>query len=815
MKKNILKNIFHALGVSEREAVPLKISWSLRCLYQIGFIISWTVLTALFVEQFGVEHLLWLFLVEAILMIIGTVFSSFFLSRFPLRAYLFTNIVLTLVALIIGFGYEITDMKFFIFLLLAKDVFAFQTSVALYRQDEHFFSPSEAVKMLPFVESAITVGVVLGAGLTVQFLNILDTQQVLWLWGWALVAMALIVTSLPVWLRAIPQFSMKGEKAKKIHKNPLVEGFQCLKKVKFLKYIMVVIVLQSAIVSVIEFEFTKDVQSHILPQEIHAEKMHSSYPLHASFLQEVKEKFVDIAEEAKSTVQAVSTNLIVHKTLAHDLGMFHLLFGLGALLVQLILTPKVIGRLGVIGTMLSYNVMIFFSLIGLLVGYGNINTLRAMQHGLHSLGDAPYHISFYSYVSSVRESIRLFLEGIIRPLGILVGVGILLWVPSGLTFYFILGCTVLLLLLSPLLRSSFTHLSQKNIELAADAVTEKMHAIEVLAQRGHHNPVLILAKELEKENISEIIEKKVIKTLTTIDSPEILHTYLEMLRSSKVSMKRKERILVSLLNMKSLEAYWQKHVFGQYHLIRVLKELFRGASSRYFRKLIVMNMFLHLPLHEVVPFFLETMKKADTDLKAVCLRSATMFDDPEIGHYLRPYLKARTPRLQGHAVMALWKFEDRTSLREVLDTLIQKKKKEPIISALYAIGEIQDDTYREVLASFMDDKDLEVRMHSLIALAKINDYRCVNPLLALIFGKDDKMSEKAYSMLRRVPEEMREHLKKLIRYEVSHRVAEVIHPEHIQTREALKSLPKAVLDRMKRWYTLGEKYDCLMVIESL
>jgi len=815
---NILQSIFHKLGVSEREAAPLRISWSLRCLYQVGFIISWTIVTALFVEQFGIEHLLWLFLGEAIIMLMGTNIASIILSRCNLQTYLFTTIILTLTSLMIAFGYHVEDLRFFIFLILAKDLFAFQTSAALFRQDEHFFSPSEAIKTMPFVESAITVGAVLGAALTVQALNFLDTQQVLWLWCGALSIMALIITSTPVVLHSIPQFSLKASSEERVHKNPLREAMRLLRKTRFLRFAVILVLLQASVFAVVEFEFTKDVQSHIMPHhEVHHETGHAThFPLQASFFTEVKERIHDIAEETTVAIKQASTNLIVHETLAHDLGMFHLLFSLGALFVQLILTSKVLERLGVIGSIVSYNAILFLSLFGMILGYGNVNLLRALQHGFHSLGDAPYHISFYSFRSSARESIRIFLEGIVKPCGILLAVGMLLWIPGGSIFYALLGITALLLFLTPFLRSDFTALSEENIEKSHENITEKMHAIEVLSQRGHHRPVTILARELQKPKTPLIVQKKIIQTLTKLNSPKILHTYLEMLRSKDISQEIKARILSSLLEMKSLTSYWSNHAFGQYHLIAVLEELFQSSTDRYFRKLVVMNMFVHLPLHKVVPFFLKTMKKADNDLKAVCLRSCTVFDDPEILHYVRPYLDSKVPRIRGHAVMALWEFGDKKELRSVLkDLLSHKANEEAVIAGIYAIGEVKDDAFRKKLWDLSHKKNPEIKMQALIALAKLNDVRATDPLVEIIFGEDEMLAKRAYGMLRRVPESFQDHIKQIIHCEVCSRVSEVIHPENVHKLDDLRSLPQKAIDRMKRWYTLGEKYDCLMILERL
>jgi HEAT repeat protein len=105
---------------------------------------------------------------------------------------------------------------------------------------------------------------------------------------------------------------------------------------------------------------------------------------------------------------------------------------------------------------------------------------------------------------------------------------------------------------------------------------------------------------------------------------------------------------------------------------------------------VVMSIFKHLPSHNSVPFFLETMEQADNRLKAIYLRSCRQFKDPEIVFYVRKYLNHPSARLRSHAVMALWSFEDKSFLRQKLYALLHSSDSENHISALYAFGEIQD-----------------------------------------------------------------------------------------------------------------------------
>jgi len=232
------------------------------------------------------------------------------------------------------------------------------------------------------------------------------------------------------------------------------------------------------------------------------------------------------------------------------------------------------------------------------------------------------------------------------------------------------------------------------------------------------------------------------------------------------------------------------------------------------KKLVVMNMFRHMPSGEVVPFFLETVQNADEKLLSICLRSTKMFNDPGIRYYLREYLHNKNPRIRGHAILALWDYEPEEEMREQIQKLLAEKKETSIVAGLYTIGEVQDYTQRKEVLAFLTHKSSEVRLHANIALAKLGDKDALPGLFALLFGDDTELARRTYCMLDRIDDEMREHIKQEIRFEVSHRVAEILKPRKVKQANDLHTLPKTILSQLKRWYRLAEKYDDLAVMEK-
>ncbi len=799
-------NIKKILGISELESSRLQLCWGARFLFQIGFIVSWIILTALFVEQFGIHNLLWFFLFDAGLYMVGTGIASFLFPRMSLRTFLLFAIVATGCLVGGSFFFHPTQLIFFILVIFAKDLFFSQINIALHRLTEHLFSPSEAQRFMPKIESAITIGSVVGAALMVFLIDMTTDQSVLWLWMGSLAGLGLLMAFMPKILHTIP--SLRRPKLHNEHrKNPLREAISGVRHIRFLKHMLLMLLLQVSVFTIIEFEFTKEIQSHIAPHgeshQVHVPPSH----MQASLFHQAIEKVKDVQHSAQEKVETISSRIIMRKSLAHDLGVFHLFFALFALCIQFFLTPRVLQYFGVVGSLFTYFFLLLSGLFLAILGYGGVALTRALQHGTHSLGESAYHISYYSVFSHRRESVRLFLEGIIRPLGIGLGVLILFFLPSMLVFPVAAGVTAILLILCFPSWKSFTQLSKANLE-SEQNIEGKLHSIEVLGQKGHRGRADILSTKLQHRNEIDIVREKIIRTISVVNDPRVVHTYLNILRDESEKLETKMRIADSLFHLEIAPTYWEKHAFTQYHLRETLQELFTKAKHPHFKKLLVMNIFKHSPSHEVAPFFLRTMRRADDKLKSVYLRSCRMFDDPEIVFYVRKYLDYKDPRIKSHAVIALWKFEEKEPLREVLQTLLEGNQEKQRVSALYAIGEVQDRKQKHTVKAFIDHTSDNIRLHALVALAKLGDMHAVPGLLKILFGSDKKLSQKAFYMLDRVPKEIRTHLQRRIQAEVSREVFGILHDQ------SFAKPSKNILDRLRWLYQMSERHDDIALMRQ-
>ena len=798
--------LFKKLNISPSERARVSYLWSLRVLFQVGFIFSWTILTAIFVEMFGIEKIIYLFLVDAILVIGGSFLAHFLFLYISKEHFLRGALAGTILFATIAIIFKESVGLFFAAALLAKDLFYAQLNIALLRKNESLFSPTEAQKIMPILDSAITIGTIGAAMIFLGLLSILGTKDLLAFWLVPLLGMLYIIWNMPHLINEIPDL----EQNKKTKRNKsTVEVQKAFEKIPFLKYMFGVVLLQSALFVVLEFNFLKSVASHAPVTETHFD----ASLLQANLFLEAKEGM----EVVTHKVSTIAKQVFAHETLAHDLGVLSLIFGVIGLFVQCVLASNILGRFGIINSMIIY----FVGLLGVvgtfIAGGVSMNIVRGYQHGFHSIFGAAYHLSFYSIFSHRRETLRHFFEGFIAPAGIILGgLSVLLvnhlWGSVDMWLIPVFGVLIIGIMIP--MKSHYTKISKENLK-SEKSITAQLHSIEVLGQKGHGEAVMILGEELRNQNSHPVIREKLIGTLSKINNPQIVHIYLELLASEEEGVDVKIKILDSLLTIEALKKYWEVHAFSQHHLLLTLQKMFKETQNKHIKKLVIMNIFRHLPVHQVVPFFIQMLKEADDDLKSVCFRSCTqLFNDIEISYYIKSYLSHENSKLKGHAIISLWEFEDKGELREIIYKMLESDDMEQKISAIYAMGEVKDTESEDLLKDLYLSSEGDLRIQILVALAKLGNREVLDPVLEVLLGEDVVLANKLYSMLKRAPEEMQEIIKREVNFAVAKKIWEIL---SIQKKEAAtkNDFSEDVKVYLKRLYHMTERYDDILRIETI
>ncbi len=799
--------------------------WFLTFFYQAGFILAWIVTTSLFIEFFGIQNLLFLFLFEAGLVFLGSLLSHFFLQKIEVTKILLFSAGIILFLIFAGFFLqegESNQIEFLFLGIIAKDLLYPRLRIGIIRKTEELFSPLQAEKAVPIIDSALTIGLVVMAGiilLILEFFPGLNTQELLFVWILPLLLIGGMLLFEKKILKKIPHlydkkdpYEHQGSSFRKI--------FNDLKQHPFLKYLVVVILLQSFLYTTTEFAFIRDLDANFEKSET-IELFNSSQSLQANifknFANNIEKMTTDTVERV---IQKTKSRVYAHETLLHDLTGLSLIFGIIALFVQFIVTPWALSKYGIVRAINGYFAgFLVFTFSFIWGGHLAINMVRGYEHSFHSLFMSGYHLSFYSVVEKNREFLRHIVEGMITPLGIILGVIVVYLLKMFFWLDFLpLVITVLAgltLAISFLMQRSRTHLAQKNLS-DAENISQKIRAIEVLGQKGQHNSHKLLSAELKNSRHPLILREKITETLTAHQKVEIVHTYIAILSDENEPENIKMRVLESMLKIEDLRNYAKKRHFMNYKMVEVLKKLFEKTKDSYLRKLLIMNIFKHLSASEVVPFFHRIMNSQDDILQSLCLRSCVVFEDPDLISFIVPYLEHRSARVRSHALIALWKLHETEEeyLREILDNLLESDDPEAKVAGIYAVGEIKDKKSLFKLRGLFREEDLEVRLHSLVARAKMNDHACVSGILELMFAADNEMAYKVFRMLKRgLPAKIREKLQEATYREVARRVHEIVGP-YVKINNQNDKLSASVLDYLQRLYHFVGRHDDLLILKQ-
>lgn len=818
-----MKSFFKRNHFPTEIAQRLRFSWSLHFLFQFGWVISWIVVTALFVEQFGLENLLFLFGIEAGTLLLSTIITHNFFSHISAKKIVNASALGIIILLLGSFWASQAEQVYILFglAILAKDALYPRLRMGLLRKTEELFTPSQAEKAIPFTESALTIGALSGAAFLftlLKFITDISTQTLLSLWIIPILFIFLLLSFESHILNEIPELS-EEKKLYESRQSTFRNLKQTFKKVPFLKTLAVMILLQASVFAIIEYNTVSKLEHSLDHSFTKTSISVSPEHLTTSILGNITDssnKFITVTNQE---IKVFSSTLIAHNTLLHDLSALHVMVGILAVLMNFYITPWILKRKGVIRSMLYYFIGFFFVLpIMFLGGSWPIVALRSYAHGFHSLFSASYHITFYSAFEEQREFIRHIFEGIIVPVGILFAVFLLFLLQTfALSILFPLILSVMgltLILLSYRLIPKYTHCALKNLSVAKN-IREQLHAIEVLGQKGHakEQTTKNLCYLLEQTETHRAIREKIIRTLQHIQSSDTLHDFSRILEKEHEPLELKVKILEAMLKFDSLRKFGESKMFAQHKLLRILNTLFETTNHEYLKKLIIMNIFSHLPTDQVVPFFLKTMASNDEKLQAVCLRSCQMFNDPDIVSYIEPYLKHENSRVRSHALISLWKFYDKETLQSHLLSFLNTEDSQNIISGIYAIGEIQDSQNHSLLEPFLQHENKELRIHALIAQAKLGNANCIPSLIEILFGEEEELAHKVFEMLkRRVPKDIHDELIHQIKCRVAKRVWEII--GHHPKPSILQSLSSDRITYLRRLYKFAEQHDDILVLEQ-
>lgn len=793
----IPEKINRLLNVSNQEWPRIFIAWSLTFLARIGFIIGGSVLLAVFLSRIGIELLPGLFLMNALFMMVGAFVFRKLVHHFR-RELLITSIVIaSAVALLLSiYLLERNTTLFFIFFLLAESIFLSQLNILVSLFNEELFSPLESQRTFPIVESAETIGGITGGLCLSLFAADIPTYKFILFWVLLLLAILPIVLLFNSKTMQVPRLN-EGEV--KPHKK-LSEGFSEIKKIPFLKALMLVVVLHWGIINVLEFQYTKAIQQDVYSQEEDTLVLHENSE-------------VQLAEESDRSAEEEYQHLIAQK-----LGTLHLIFNSAALFMQLIFASRIITFLGVSSTMLIHPLVTLLNLIFMTLRFNFFSA--AMTRGSYELTGIlyknSYDSSYYSIPHSMRTDMKEWMQGVMKPLGAMIGTLVMIVLaftlkgaPQTLALNFILIAMSLCMAITLWgIGKKYTQMSEQNLSHKLDLPT-RLNAIEILAQKGHEKTTLALQKILKRENEPEILKESILHTLGLQEDLESISSVLEMLSHKNEHLRLAAAQALSQFH--KLKKALMEQSFTRYRVIESLKDRLQKEQNEAIREELV-YVFYNLAPETLTEFLIESIKK-ETKQKAVFIRMLRLFHDSNLRFYLEEYLNSRDAEVKAAAVIALWQFKPlRNELHHHLSQMLSSPKETVLCEGIEACGIVKATGFKKELKSHLSHSSNRVKQTALLALAQMAEPSTIPTLVEALSDPAHEWFHRTSHLLGKFPKQFHDLLQTALHLKIAEKINDLL---TMQNGRKLSEIPHETLELLHQFYLKINAHHEVHVIKKV
>lgn len=897
--------LLKVLNISKHELGRVVESWLIRLCYQTGYVICFTALTAIIVNEFGIAELPFLYIANALIMIIGSFFYSFILRRLPHKGIIITSIILA-VATFLGAIWMFADniALFLVATLFSLSFFVGQIYIFLLAWIEELFSPNENQRANPLIETSEPIGGIAAGTILVLFAGKIPIANFMYFTaGFLFCIVPLMVFFLRKRYGKVTLVLPEEEKNEEHHGTTLQKGFHHLKAIPFVRGLAIVIMLQWVFINMVNFQYTKALDANVsssrhgaeVTTDAHKDDSHGAAPVeetkhteqtssadthatentaeaHEDVLVEkktsesvhVEEKKPDsehatasaegheesITSEAASAIVANAIkNKEVHVSqspaedthsaapiegynpapqhssshedaLTHGLGTLHIIFSILMLFMQLFFSSRVVTKLGIVRSMQLLPGLSLVSAIGMFLNFNFATAVvsKAVSEMFLVVSNNSYHNAYYAISEHVREQIREFLEGIVRPLGVILGTSLLLfyqmYMPSQMVdnaiILSIIGALVAILIVLTLIRGKYTQLAKKNMDMIGDH-PEKLNAIEILSQKGHTDASTILTKNLIFKKESPKTKVKILKSLAIIKDIDAMPEILSCLSDEDPAVQ--VQACKTLTSYKQLGRHFYTQAFARHRVLRTLKELFRNTTSPAL-KAEIMQVFSNIHHEDIVDFLIELLESESDETKADLISIIGMFNDINSAHYIEKYLESSTPAIKANTIIALWQFKKyRLKLLVHLMSLLDDEKDIPmLLSGIHVLGETKSIQEIPRLLEYLRSDHPEIQSHAAIALAKIGVHESMDHILNMLLHEDRAYGASSKQLLQNIEP----YYIKMLYAQLEQKIYEAIHELVGQTRKiSLRELTREKLELLQHYFYLLEHEHNLMKIENM
>jgi len=781
----VILHLFEKLfNVYKSELGRVFYAWSLKFIKQVAIVIGWTTLVALFVARYSIVYLPFLYMVQAALMISGTMFFSFIADLFESRKIIFIAAFCSIV-LFVGAGVSFNnDMIFFPLLLFANGFFIQQINVFLSSYIEDFFSPVEASRAFPLIESAETIAGIIGGIVLAGSVLGANARNVFFLWAFLMLLFLMVMFFL--YPRTVgfynSLYAMKIlPKVKSMNWVGIKKSFINIARIPFLQVMTCVFFIQWFIVQLIEFQFTKVVDEGVL-------------------------------DSGTQAVHAVN--------LVHGLGRLHIFFFISAFLVQLLLASRILRFLGTVGGLIFHSLFTLMSAVSLVFGFGYFTTVMAKNNFEVSsvISDNAFESSYYAFPHGTQKTLREFFEGVLAPLATITATVFLLF-----TEFFFVGkdaliainllfllLTVFTLLMSFFLQRSYSNLVMKNLKVVEKKIS-KMHAIDLLEQRGHVHGIDALLCALRNEEDNETIVR-ILRALGRIGGVEVLPDIEKMLDSKCSSVRNAVAKVIGELQF--LKSPNRAIYVTRHRLIEKMKFLYSHSNDVEFKMGLLRS--LSALEEDNVAGVVELLRNSsDSLIQEECMDILARYGDKLVVDYIKPFINSADYFVKAKAISTILHIARHDRAAQVaMKRMIRNYALECRRAVYSEFWNVRQVHILSMMKNSLADGDDETRFYAALGLVKSGHNYAAAVLADLLLFKNNLF----FGRVKRALDNLSLGMKKIIASEIEKVLIRNAGLNLVITAnlpERLELLGEAMLMRLKEAFKILNLDEEIELINSM
>ena len=780
-KISVLNKLFNVRG---NEWSRVRLAWFLRFAYRFGFVMGWTVLLVLFVGGYGIKGLPILFILNGIFTIIGSFFYATLLEYFERsKMMVATTALSSFILFLIPSLYHSNQVLFFGILIPTVSILMMQLSVMILGFIEDMFSSIESERTFPLIESAETIGGVFGGLLIVALVYFLEPYQLIYIWA----ITNLMIIPIVFYRKSLSHYDevqMEGSD-EMIMEHGLINRVKESLKSKHLKsYIgglFALVFLQWFIFVILDYQYTSAIYD-----SVEGVIMDSSGLEHA---------FIE------------------------SLGGLNILFYGAALVMQLFFASRMISYLGVVGAMTMHAIVTFISMIGLLLNFNFVAAIVVRNNFTMTsiVNTSSYHSSYYAIRERFRVQLRQVLEGVVRPLGAVFGtlmIFLINWIFTGIAattmLTIMMMCAAMFMIIFNVQQKKrYTEVALSDLK-KSKILAVRFNAVDVLAQKGHEdilNELCLLMKNNEEHSSLRV------RTALSLSKSEQISTIpamLELLESEDYYLK--ESIFEALSNFDFLKKPNSQRLFLKAKIVNSLKRFYKSDNSAVLRAK-ALRLMSKMGLVATTDFLLYVLRSNSDVDKIQVLNLLSKIEDKDYAEHVEEFLDSKSSMERIHAAIALFEIEEflERALGRI-EAALTSKQKNVYGSALFAVGELGLNKYRDECHKALASKDEFVKMNAILSLLKLGEKHYVPDLVEFLFTGDPQNVEFMKFHLEDFDSYISSSVNTLLKEQVFVRIKSIMKEQKVKS---VHEFEKSQLQTLLWFYKLIGEYDEVEVINDI